>query len=574
MSEMSPGAGFDASPTRQQSSLRALLELSTVMTPVRDEAEILRQTTAEVPSVCDCRAASILLDGAWRPAPPEVPDLMRLEAQLAAPGLAGGPVVLPGVAWAWAYPLASLVGAMGLLVVTADAEPEESQQFLLGLLAQQAASALANARLHRQEQATAARERSIAEDQRTTNLALERSVHAAETAREALQRRLDIHDRLARIAVAGEGLDGIAQAVHQLTGLAVAIEDPFGTLMAWAGPDRPDPYPKSPPHEREELINTVLGHHGRALQRRDRVVAVAQFRDDVLGVIAVIDPGETWAEVNRGALEHGATVLALELAHMRRVAEVELRLGRDLVEELLAGGDLDGILERFRAIGYDLDRRHRVVVLVVTCQRSEGDTSFQAVRRAARDTSVGSLLVARDGRIALLADADADWESFRSAVVAELGPGGGCRAGVGGLCSAPADFATSHHEALLALNVQARLGGPEQVSRIDDLGVYSLLSESADLGSIERFVQRWLGALREYDSTKGADLVRTLTSYLECGGSYDTTASMLSIHRSSVRYRLGRIRHISGHDLADADTRFNLQLATRAWSTVLAMQNA
>ena len=574
MSEMNPGAGFDASPTRQLSSLRALLELSTVLTPVREEAEILRQTTAEVPSVCDCRTASILLDGAWRPEPPEVPDLMRLEAQLAAPGLAGGPVVLPGVAWAWAYPLASLVGAMGLLVVAADAEPEESQQFLLGLLAQQAASALANARLHRQERATAARERSIAEDQRTTNLALERSVHAAETAREALQRRLDIHDRLARIAVAGEGLDGIAQAVHQLTGLAVAIEDPFGTLMAWAGPDRPDPYPKAPPHEREELINTVLGHHGRALQRRDRVVAVAQFRDDVLGVIAVIDPGETWAEVNRGALEHGATVLALELAHMRRVAEVEVRLGRDLVEELLAGGDLVGILERFRAIGYDLDRRHRVVVLLVTCQRGDSDASFQAVRRAARDAGVGSLLVARDGRIALLADADADWEAFRSAVVAELGPGGGCRVGVGGLCSAPADFATSHHEALVALNVQASVGGPEQVSSFDDLGVYSLLSESADMGSVERFVQRWLGALREYDSTKGADLVRTLTSYLECGGSYDTTASMLSIHRSSVRYRLGRIRHISGHDLADADTRFNLQLATRAWSTVLAMRNA
>lgn len=574
MSEMNPGAGFDASPTRQLSSLRALLELSTVLTPVRDEAEILRQTTAEVPSVCDCRTASILLDGAWRPEPPKVPDLMSLEAQLAAPGLAGGPVVLPGVAWAWAYPLAGLVGAMGLLVVAADAEPEESQQFLLGLLAQQAASALTNARLHRQEQAAAIRERSIAEDQRTTNLALERSVHAAETAREALQRRLDIHDRLARIAVAGEGLDGIAQAVHQLTGLPAAIEDPFGTLMAWAGPDRPDPYPKSPPHEREELIQAILGHHGRALQRRDRVVAVAQFRDDVLGVIAVIDPGETWAEANRGALEHGATVLALELAHRRSVAEVELRLGRDLVEELLTGGDLDGILERFRAIGYDLDRRHRVVVLVVTGQRNDSDTSFQAVRRAARDVGVGSLLVARDGRIALLADADADWEAFRSAVVAELGPDGGCRAGVGGLCSAPADFASSHHEALVALNVQAGLGGRDRVSSFDDLGVYSLLAESADMGSVERFVQRWLGALREYDSTKGAELVRTLTSYLECGGSYDTTASMLSIHRSSVRYRLGRIRHISGHDLADADTRFNLQLATRAWSTVLAMRNA
>jgi DNA-binding PucR family transcriptional regulator len=32
-----------------------------------------------------------------------------------------------------------------------------------------------------------------------------------------------------------------------------------------------------------------------------------------------------------------------------------------------------------------------------------------------------------------------------------------------------------------------------------------------------------------------------------------------------LKYRLGRIREISGHDLNDPDTAFNLQLATRAW---------
>jgi DNA-binding PucR family transcriptional regulator len=187
---------------------------------------------------------------------------------------------------------------------------------------------------------------------------------------------------------------------------------------------------------------------------------------------------------------------------------------------------------------------------------------------------LGTLLVARGGGIAVLADAHGDWEPFRLTVLAELGSDGGCRAGVGGQCTAPADFSRSYREALLALRVQRGVGGPDQVSVFDDLGVYRLLSESADVEAVQGFVQRWLGALREYDLAKGAELVRTLTSYLECGGNYDSTASMLSIHRSSLRYRLGRIRHISGHDLADADTRFNLQLATRAWSTVQAMREA
>jgi len=40
----------------------------------------------------------------------------------------------------------------------------------------------------------------------------------------------------------------------------------------------------------------------------------------------------------RRALEHGSTILALELAKERAAAEVERRLRGDLVEEVLAGG--------------------------------------------------------------------------------------------------------------------------------------------------------------------------------------------------------------------------------------------
>jgi DNA-binding PucR family transcriptional regulator len=66
--------------------------------------------------------------------------------------------------------------------------------------------------------------------------------------------------------------------------------------------------------------------------------------------------------------------------------------------------------------------------------------------------------------------------------------------------------------------------------------------------------------------------VDTLATYLECGGNYDLTAKALSLHRSTLRYRLQRIREMSGHELNDPDTRFNLQLATRAWTTVQALR--
>jgi DNA-binding PucR family transcriptional regulator len=86
-----------------------------------------------------------------------------------------------------------------------------------------------------------------------------------------------------------------------------------------------------------------------------------------------------------------------------------------------------------------------------------------------------------------------------------------------------------------------------------------------------RYVRDWLGPLIDYDARKDSELVVTLSGYLECGGSYDGAAKALSVHRSTLRYRLERIREVLGHDLGDPDTRFNLQLATRAWATLQAM---
>src|SRR5207244_7130620 len=195
-----------------------------------------------------------------------------------------------------------------------------------------------------------------------------------------------------------------------------------------------------------------------------------------------------------------------------------------------------------------------------------------ALRRASRAYGVGSLPAARSGAVAVPSGADADWSRFREAIDRELGPSGACRIGVSEPCDRPDDFPRAYGQAQLALKMQVATGAPEQVTVFEDLGVYKLLAEIADIASIERFVERWLGVLLEYDAAKGGQLVDTLTAYLECGGSYDATARAISTHRSTLRYRLQRVRDIGGYDLSDPDTRFNLQLATRALTTIVALR--
>jgi DNA-binding PucR family transcriptional regulator len=44
------------------------------------------------------------------------------------------------------------------------------------------------------------------------------------------------------------------------------------------------------------------------------------------------------------------------------------------------------------------------------------------------------------------------------------------------------------------------------------------------------------------------------------------------VHRSTLKYRLQRIRELTGFELGDPETLFNLQLATRAWLTLQALR--
>jgi sugar diacid utilization regulator len=558
-----PGAG-PASPGAmlrdQLSNLRGLLVLSMLMTDFGDERQILHLAETSVPSFGPARAVGIYLtDGGWQAAPPGElgADVgPSVQAQLTTLGRSGGPVTIDGRGWAWAYPLRGHGEHAGHLIVAAGAEPSADEQFLLQALSQQTGVALANARLH-------AKERATAQDLLAANAKL------AETVR-ALKRTTQIHDRFTMVAVADEGLDGIATALHELTGFPIAVEDRYGNLRAWAGPHQPEPYPKDPPARREQMLRRAL-REGRPIREGGRLLALASPRADVVGVLALVDPAATAGDQELFALEYGATVLSMELVRLRSLAETELRLRRDLVEELLAGTDEAGALARANALNCDIERTHRVIVIEGRARAQDQDFFMHAVRRAARSTSVGSMLVSRGNTVVVLSDRVVPWEEFRAAVLTELG-GGRCRIGVGGPCDRPRDFPRSYREARLALKMQQAVRGSDQAIAYEDLGVYQLLGEVEDSAAVERLVRHWLGALLDYDARKHSELVSTLSHYLECGGSYNATAIALCVHRSTLKYRLQRIREISGLDLADPDTHFNLQLATRAWRTLQAMR--
>jgi sugar diacid utilization regulator len=200
--------------------------------------------------------------------------------------------------------------------------------------------------------------------------------------------------------------------------------------------------------------------------------------------------------------------------------------------------------------------------------------------RALRGVSIGSLAAIREdehahahaGEVAHLAalvpgEEEGPLGRAAEALERELSSslqGFGITVGRSRLTSDPADLYRAGKEALLAMNVGAAEG--LATLAFEDTGSYRLLlpAMSEDPGELERFYEETVAPLAAYDEQYETDLVKTVETYLDEDGSVTPTAERLFTHRHTVRYRLERIKELSGLDLTSTEGREKVGLGLKA----------
>ncbi len=126
--------------------------------------------------------------------------------------------------------------------------------------------------------------------------------------------------------------------------------------------------------------------------------------------------------------------------------------------------------------------------------------------------------------------------------------------------SDPVDLHRAGAEALLAANV-AEARGATRLS-FEETGAYRLLlpAMSEDPTELQRFHEETVAPLVDYDGQYETELVRTLETFLASDGNVAKTAEKLFTHRHTIRYRLDRVRELSGLDVGSTDGRERLSL--------------
>lgn len=543
-------------------ALHDLVALSRALFDAPDEVEILRLAMDHITAAGSYSAEAGYLEvgGDLVPSPrtgqTHASAIGRRVRELAGQD---GNVAVPGRRWGRALGLRGSAGLHGYLVVTSRSRPTEAERSLLAMLVRHTAAALSVTFAHRRQREDALELRRLREE----HTALQRQLISV-VAELGYERA--VHSLMAGVAASGGGEEAVTRALHGLTGLPALLEDRFGRLRSWTGPDRPVPYPEPDPVRQDEMLHAVAKAAG-PVRIRDRLITLIRPHGEILGVLALVDGRHEADEHTVLALGHAAASLALELTHLRNLAEVELRLHRVLADDLLAGTDETSAYARSEAVGHDLHRTHYIVV-VQWANRAADEPFAQTVSRAASAVGMRSLLTRRSDHVVLIADDRPHARALYEALAHETGTRSGT-IGVSTPCDSVNDIPRRYEEAQRALEVRRHCREHYGTSFFDELGLYRILGPGSDYRELETFVQEWLGQLIDYDSRHHATLVETLSRYFDCGGNYDETADSLAIHRSTLRYRLQRIRDISGNDLANVEDRLNLQVATRVWKIVL-----
>jgi DNA-binding PucR family transcriptional regulator len=338
-----------------------------------------------------------------------------------------------------------------------------------------------------------------------------------------------VHRTLTEAALTGTGRDHICVELARLLGTQVILEQeispPFRARYSATGEEEDGP---------DGTITIPVEDLGRVT---------------VCGLAAL-------APLQAKALEHAATVLALELVKERAQQQVEWQLQGDLLSELLDASVpfAPSLTARARRHSVDLTQPHRIVA--VHAPQAVADDLLELVRRATgrslihRDAS----LVCRRGDHIVLAARDAA-PVVRAVTAAADRHGITVAVGVSAVC---ADLATAHRQAVACTRL-ARDGG-DPVIHAERLGPLRFMLDAPDVSQVRAVVDEQLGPLLAYDGGR-SDLLGTLRAFVAADGNVAETAKACFIHKNTLRYRLARIADVLGRDPAAPDAKFHLRMA-------------
>jgi sugar diacid utilization regulator/putative methionine-R-sulfoxide reductase with GAF domain len=407
----------------------------------------------------------------------------------------------------------------------------------------------------------------------------EQAASTAETerARDALQHQVAVLDHSSRLqqtllstVIEGGGLPAIARTVATEFDCEVGVYGPDGTMIA--------------SHTGYQVVGSLperlASSAGRTGEREQWIRPVFADGDQVGRVLLVQGRGST--EMMEAVAGQVAMACSLALLRQRAASRARSEAIEQVLWDLLQGPVEHRVAARTRAqqLGVTLTGALRVVhgqidnVEDLAAQEGWDTSQTDRVRRdvlrtvRALDDGRGLALASLRGDLLVAVAADIDRTAVKDLVTAfssavhRQQPGLRLTWGVSREHHDAIELPSALNEARTALSAARRLGG-QNVFLYEELGIVRLLLGTGDDPDLQTFIDEVTGPLVAYDRDNDGALIRTLRVFFESDCSQRVAAERLFIHHKTLRYRLERIRQLTGLDLSRHEDRMRADFALR-----------
>jgi purine catabolism regulator len=409
-----------------------------------------------------------------------------------------------------------------------------------------------------------------------------------------MEKGLRINTQLSQLVAEGEGLDGVARSIAEISGHGVLIQDKRLRILAdcssallsmvWDDvlqqvvsleflpdviQDRKEAGRKAPILTQKIPGNLV------------RLVTPVVVGEVARGYLSLIGQEGELDELDRLVIRQGAVVCAVEMARAKAVREVEKRLQGDLLDALLQENlsprdaglwmqtmameeNIAHVALRFAWDGSSPPSRRRMETII------NGEIARQKLKVINNPMA---------GEVVCFCQVPSG--SARPEVAMQLGqavlqqgaqeyPETPIRCGIGTPAMDFYDWRTSFRQAGQALELARRLRGLKPFY-FPDLSVYRLLLQLEHSPELITFQEQTLGPLLAHENAN--ELIATLEAYFYHNSNVSQTAESLFIHRNTLIYRLERISSIMNLNMDNPETRLAVQLALRIYRMMGAKSN-
>ncbi len=399
-------------------------------------------------------------------------------------------------------------------------------------------------------------------------------------------RAFTIHQTLTQLVLEGGGLPELAVRMAGLLGQSISIEtERFDALASYniADVDEARRFTQQYGHTdprlvraledggylaqiRETLRPVVLPQLPEVGLEMERILAPIVVHGAIYGYMWIIADGSPLSDIDRLAIESGTTIAALMMLYREAVQSAEASLKGNLLTQLIE--DTKGVRKSVltdQALRYGVDLRVPYAVLVVDCADSSSSSQhiaqlYQRINRLSTVNNWSTVIGTFAGQVVLLVPAEQRQQIAEHITgVLESGDKQACIA-MSAAQQGAVNVGRAHQQCRETLSIMTRLGTRKRIVSFDDLGYLHTLYR-AGVSALPG--NPHVPCLKKLKADAHAELFQTLEAYLDAGGNGVATAETLHIHRSTLNYRLDRIKEICGCDLGDPLTRTNLQVALK-----------